>query len=100
MNSNELAKARATIIAALGEDARKEYEDRLRGIPSPPSKFPFPNFDAGPHRSPPIHLNFYRINDHYPDYLLCQYDVDEKNYSQSNEPSWIMAAAMALMRRT
>jgi hypothetical protein len=35
---------------------------------------------------------FYCINDYYPDYLLCQYDVDEKNYSQSDESGWFKAA--------
>jgi hypothetical protein len=92
MNSNELAKANAMIAGAMNENARKEFEDRLRGIPPPPSEFPFPNFDTGPHRPLPIHVNFYCINDHYPNYLLCQYDVDEKHYNQSDESGWFKAA--------
>jgi hypothetical protein len=68
--------------------ADKMSEDRIRGIPPPPSQFPLPNYDAGPKRPYPIHVNLYDIYDHYPDYLTCQYDVDEKSYSQSDEPKW------------
>jgi hypothetical protein len=67
---------------AAREYSDKMYEERLRGIPEPPSQFPFPNFDDTSQRPEPTHLNFYRINDHYPDYLLCQFDVDEKRYNQ------------------
>jgi hypothetical protein len=92
MNSNELAKARAMIAGAMNEGARKEYEDRLRGIPPPPSHFPFPNVEGYAHHPRPNYVNFYGINDHYPDYLLCEYDVEVKNYDQSNEPKWFKAA--------
>jgi hypothetical protein len=37
-------------------------------------------------------VNFYRINDHYPTYLLCEYDVDETNYDQSKESGWFKVA--------
>jgi hypothetical protein len=32
------------------------------------------------------------MNDPYPAYLLCEYDVDETNYSQADEPKWLEAA--------
>ena len=68
--------------------ADKMAEDRIRGVPPPPSQFPLPNYDTGPHRPYPVHVNLYSINDHYPDYLECSYHVDEKNYNQSEEPKW------------
>jgi hypothetical protein len=34
----------------------------------------------------------------YPDYLQCQYDVDEKNYNQSDEPKWFTAALKQIRR--
>jgi hypothetical protein len=40
----------------------------------------------------PNYVNFYGINDHYPEYLLCEYPVDEKKYDQANEPKWFKAA--------
>jgi hypothetical protein len=92
MNSNELAKARAMIAGAMNEKARKEYEDRLRGIPPPPSQFPFPNVEGYAHHPPPDYINFYAVDDRYPVYLQCEYGVDQKNYSQSNEPKWFKAA--------
>jgi hypothetical protein len=64
---------------------------RVNNMPEPPSEFPLPNFEAGPGRPLPVHVNFYCINDHYPNYLLCQYDVDKKNYNQSDEPVWFNA---------
>jgi hypothetical protein len=72
--------------------AAKAREDRIRGIPLPPSQFPFPNYPAGPLNPRPIHVNFYAINDHYQTYLLCQYDLDEKNYDQSKEEGWFKAS--------
>jgi hypothetical protein len=70
----------------------KIYEERMRGVPPPPSFFPFPNYEVGPHRPRPIEMNFYAINDDDPEYLLCQYDVDEMDYSQTQEPKWFEAA--------
>jgi hypothetical protein len=92
MSSNELAKARAELIAALPKSAAKEYEDRLRGVPPPPSEFPFPNVEGYAHHPRPDYVNFYAVDDRYPAYLQCEYDVDQKNYSQSNEPKWFKAA--------
>jgi hypothetical protein len=71
---------------------------RVNRMPEPLSEFPLPNFEAGPGRPLPIHVNFYGINDHYPNYLLCQYDVDEKNYNQSDEPEWFNAALKQIRR--
>jgi hypothetical protein len=72
------------------EKVDKENEERLRN--PHPSDWPFPNFETGPGRPLPIHVNFYRVNDRYPAYLLCQYDVKEKNYNQTNEPEWFKAS--------
>ena len=71
---------------------------RVNGMPESPSEFPLPNFEAGPGRPMPIHVNFYCINDHYPNYLLCQYDIDEKNYNQSDESGWFNAAIKQIRR--
>jgi hypothetical protein len=68
-------------------DAEKALEARKRGAPMPPSQFRFPNTPE-PEQGIPDYLNFYRINDHYPTYLLCQYDVDKKEYNQSVEARW------------
>jgi hypothetical protein len=65
-------------------------EDRIRGVPLPPSAFSFPNPDAGPHQPLPCYANLYGVNDQYPDYLECDYDVDETNYNQSKEPQWFI----------
>jgi hypothetical protein len=78
------------------EKVDKENEERLRN--PHPSDWPFPNFETGPGRPVPIHANFYRINDRYPAYLLCQYDVKEKYYEQTNEPGWFNAALTQIRR--
>jgi len=76
---------------AFDDYVAKQREDRIRGIP-PPSQFPFPNVYGEPLHPRPNYVNFYRINDRYPNYRLCEYDVDVKNYNQSNEPKWFKAA--------
>jgi len=35
-------------------------------------------------------VNSYGVDDPYPNYLECVYDVDEKNYNQSKEPKWFI----------
>jgi hypothetical protein len=85
LKSNEANRAFDDYVA-------KQRADRIRGIPPPPSQFPFPNVYGEPLHPRPNYVNFFRINDHYPNYLLCEYDVDEKNYSQSDEPKWFKAA--------
>ncbi len=87
----------AALDAGL-KKAAKMREDRIRGVPQPPSQFPLPNYDTGPQRPYPIQVNLYDIDDHYPDYLLCQYDVDVKNYSQSDEPKWFKASLNQIRR--
>jgi hypothetical protein len=77
---------------AFDDYVAKQREDRIRGVPPPPSQFPFPNVYGEPLHPRPNYVNFYRINDHYPTYLLCEYDVDENHYDQSNEPKWFKAA--------
>ena len=83
-------------IAAAMARSQHEYEEKLRNpalaTNRPPSEWPFPNYQAGPLRPLPIHVNFYCMNDHYPTYLLCQYDVDEQSYDPTNEPKWFKAA--------
>jgi hypothetical protein len=92
MSSNELAKARAELITALPKSVAKKYEDRFRGVPPPPSEFPFPNVEGYAHHPRPDYVNFYAVDDRYPAYLQCEYDVDEKNYNQSKEAKWFKAA--------
>lgn len=95
MTSREFAAlpgSNAADRAAFDDYAAKQREDRIRGVPPPPSQFPFPNVYGEPLRPSPNHVNFYGINDHYPNYLLCMYDVDEKNYAQSRETKWFKAA--------
>jgi hypothetical protein len=58
----------------------------------PPSEWSFPNYQTGPGRPLPAYVNFYSMNDPYPAYLLCEYDIEETNYSQTNEPKWFEAA--------
>jgi hypothetical protein len=98
MSSNELAKANAIIAASMNEGARKDFEDRLRGVPPPPSEFPFPNVEGYAQHPPPNYVNFYAVDDRYPAYLQCQYDVNEKNYSHSDEPKWFKAALKQIRR--
>jgi hypothetical protein len=78
---------------ALAEALAYAAMVREKKMNNPPAKeVPLPNYQAGPLNPRPIHVNFYAINDHYQTYLLCQYDVDEKNYDQSGESGWFQAA--------
>ena len=88
MSASQYQQAKDAALAY----AAKQAEDRANGVPLPPSQFPFPNYDAGPLRPLPDYLNFYGINDHYPDYLQCEYNVDVKNYSRSDESGWFKAS--------
>jgi hypothetical protein len=65
---------------------------RVNGMPESPSEFPFPNVEGYALHPVPAYVNFYGINDRYPDYLLCEYDVDEKNYNQADETGWFNKA--------
>lgn len=71
--------------------ALKEDAARARGELPPVSQFKFPN-TYDPEQPLPKYQNFYSINDHYPQYLLCEYDVDKKVYNQSDEPKWFEAS--------
>jgi hypothetical protein len=71
---------------------------RVNGMPEPPSQFHFPNIYGYPLHPSPNYVNFYRINDHYPKYLLCEYKVDETNYDQSRESGWFRAALKQVRR--
>jgi hypothetical protein len=82
--SNETERAAA--LREAFQYADKQAEDRAHGVPLPPSQFPFPNVEGYAHHPPPAYVNFYAVDDRYPTYLQCDYDVDEKNYSQSDEP--------------
>ena len=71
---------------------------RVNGMPEPPSQFPFPNVEGYALHPVPAYVNFYCMNDHYPNYLLCQYDVDENNYDQSKESGWFKVALKKIRR--
>ncbi len=71
---------------------------RVNGMPERPSEFPFPNIEGYANHPPPDYVNFYGINDHHSNYLLCEFDVDEKNYNQSEEPKWFNAALKQIRR--
>ena len=51
-----------------------------------------PNYECGPGRPRPNYLNFYRIDDRFPYYLLCEYPVKEEHYDQSSESGWFKAS--------
>jgi hypothetical protein len=92
MNAKDYQRAKEAALA----ESQKEYEEMIRHpeliTNRPPSEWPFPNYQTGPGRPLPICVNFYCINDHYPTYLLCAYDVQETNYDQGNEPKWFKAS--------
>lgn len=77
---------------AYDDYVAKQMEDRIRGVPPPPSQFPFPNVEGWTMHPVPNYVNFYRIDDQYPKYLLCEYPVNEKNYKQAKEAKWFEVA--------
>jgi hypothetical protein len=74
----------------------KENEERLRH--PHPSDWPFPNFQTGPGRPLPNYVNFYRIDDRFPSYLLCEYDVNATPYDPSKEIGWFRSALEQVRR--
>jgi hypothetical protein len=70
--------------------AQKGYEERMRNPPT--NRIRLPNFETGPGRPLPLHVNFYTTDDRYPAYLECSYSVSEADYNQSNEPKWFAGA--------
>ena len=92
VTSSEFSKQTGSndALRAALDYAAKQREDRIRGVPLPPSAFSFPNPDAGPHLPPPSYVNFYGVDDSYPNYLECVFDVDEITYNQSKEPKWFI----------
>jgi hypothetical protein len=58
--------------------------ERLRN--PPPSAWHFPNYECGPMRPQPNHVNFYQIDNQFPSYLLCSYHVEETHYNKTKEP--------------
>jgi hypothetical protein len=92
LSPEEIARGNALFESTMDAKERKSYEDRLHGLPPPPSEFHFPNVEGYAHHPPPIKVNFYRIDDRFPVYLLCEYDVDEKHYSTNNEAGWFKAS--------
>jgi hypothetical protein len=84
---------------ALAEAERRDQE--LMHCPGlitnrPPSEWRFPNYQTGPGRPLPVRVNFYSIDDNYPTYLMCGYDVHETNYSQRDESKWFEASLMQI----
>lgn len=74
--------------AAFEKFAAQQRENNSKGNPPPPSQFHFPSVYGEPLHPSPCYVDFYSVNDHYPDYLLCEYDVDETSYSESAESKW------------
>ena len=95
-NQPEGEEARRAALQDALKQSAKMADDKLHGIPPLPSQFAFPNFGTGPHLPSPIGINFYTMNDRYPDYLLCSYDVSEKHYDKDNEPEWFAAALLQI----
>jgi len=85
-------------MKAIMARAQQEYEERNQHpemlLHPPPSEWPFPNPGGGL----PLYVNFYRMEDHYPDYLLCMFDVDEKHYDKSKEGEWFESALRQIRR--
>ena len=85
-------------LGSANVKAAKMAEDRINGDPLPPSQFPFPNYVGGPHRPQPTHRNYYTMNDHYTNYLLCRFDIDETPYNSSNEQK-ILKTSLEMTRK-
>ena len=93
--SEDEQKRRQALAEAMAY-SEKLYEEKSNHpelfTNPPPSEWPFPNYPAGPGNPLPPYVNFYSMNDPYPTYLLCEYQVDEKHYEQSDEPGWFKAS--------
>ncbi len=93
---SQYEQTRRETLAKEMADAEKGDEQKLSHpelfTNPPPSEWPFPNYETGPGRPLPPNVNFYSMNDRYSTYLLCEYDVDEKNYNQSDEAGWFKTA--------
>jgi hypothetical protein len=89
VNQNQTSDQLSNAMA----ESEREYENMVLHPETvtnrPPSEWPFPNYQAGPLNPRPIHINLYDVNDKYSEYLLCEYDVEEKAYSKSDEQKWI-----------
>lgn len=70
-------------LRAALEEARRQRETGAAA-----NQAVLPNYPSGPLNARPAEVNFYMIFDHYPGYLLCLYDVDEKRYSALDEAKW------------
>jgi hypothetical protein len=81
------------LSAALAR-ADQLREEALRN--STTNELPLPNFSSGPGVPRPIGINFYEIDRHFPNYLLCSYDVYESHYDSTNEPEWFKAALLQI----
>lgn len=92
MNAADYQRSKDAALAY----AKQLYEQKMQHpelfTNPPPSEWPFPNYPAGPGNPLPPYVNFYSMNDPYPAYLLCEYQVDEKHYEQSDEPAWFKAS--------
>jgi hypothetical protein len=81
-------------------ESEREYEKMVLHPETvtnlPLSEWPFPNYQSGPLNPRPIHINLYDVNDKYPEYLLCEYDVDEKAYNKIGEHTWIEDALIQI----
>jgi hypothetical protein len=57
---------------------------------------PLPNWVSGPGHPRPMGMNFYEIEEQYPDYVICTYDISEKHYDRTNEREWFEAAILQI----
>jgi hypothetical protein len=53
-----------------------------------------PNFATGPGLPRPLGFNFYSVDEQFKEYLLCEYDVSENHFDESNEPEWFRASLL------
>ena len=94
----EPSKQDRAALPVAREHALNNREKTIGGKASPPSEFPFPNYDAGPKRPRPTYTNFYKVDDKFPTYLMCFYDVEGKSYIQTKEPEWFQKSLEEIRR--
>jgi hypothetical protein len=77
---------------SASRSGEREYEEANRHpemLQHPPlSEWPLPNLEGGI----PLYGNFYRMDDYFPAYLLCSYDIDVYPYDRTREAEWFKAA--------
>lgn len=95
----------SSIVQSATESEQADHQRRIReavaygaklsrqnGGIRPASAVRLPNVQLGPGIPQPLLANYYTHDDRYPAYLLCQYDIAERDYHRSNESEWFRAA--------